>query len=95
MDPLMMLVSIVVLAACAIVHPSRAQCPPGWHVGTLKPSGRFECTDTAAAGVCDTKAGCDSSERDPSFIGRIYCSGGAVPITNSNGRAVGCQRVAQ
>jgi hypothetical protein len=84
--------SFVALAWCAATHPTAARCPSGWHVATLKPSGAFACALTPERRVCDSKGGCDDDKPDPEVRGRLYCTGGAVPIQGTDGRAVGCMR---
>lgn len=90
---LVTLVSMLVLALCAIVRPSKLSCPLSWHVSTVLPSGEFGCARNPASGVCDAKAGCDDNTPDPEVRGRIYCSGGSVPIQRGDGQTVGCMRV--
>jgi hypothetical protein len=93
MSALVTLVSMLVLALCAIVQPSKAVCPTAWHVSTVLPSGEFGCARTPAVELCASKRGCDDDTPDPEVRGRIFCTGGAVPIQRGDGRTVGCMRV--
>ncbi len=88
-----MLATLVILGLAAIVHPTRAQCPTGWHVANAKPSGAFSCGKAPPRGVCETTAGCSDPARDPEIRGQLYCTGGSQPIQGNDGRTVGCQAV--
>ena len=50
-------VSLVTLLACAITQPSKGKCPTGWSVATLRPSGRFACSQVPPPDVCNTRGG--------------------------------------
>ena len=93
MSGLVTLVTMIVLAVCAIVQPSKATCPTSWHVSTVQPSGVFGCARDPERSVCDAKKGCDDNTPDPEVRGQIYCTGGAVPVQRGDGRTVGCMRV--
>lgn len=89
------LVTIAVwLAVCTIVQPSKASCPTGWSVATLRPSGYFACSRIPPPDVCNTRDGCVGGATGIEIRSRIHCTGGAVPITN-DGHTVGCQRIAR
>lgn len=85
-DDLVYLFASVFLAAAAFVgaavyRPVRAACPPAWHHDGVRRSGAFECTRSP---VGDTWP--------PGRLeGRIYCTGGTVPVVVTE-RVVGCQR---
>ncbi len=72
--------------------PSRARCPAGWSVSNLKPDGGYSCDAPLPRGCGEPDAASPPCPRPPSKAGRIYCTGGAVPVTDYDGRAVGCQR---
>ncbi len=93
MEVLAAIATMIVLAIAAVVQPARAECPVGWHVANLKPSGAFSCGKAPARGTCETTAGCNEPARDPEIAGRIYCTGGRQPIQGYDGRTVGCQAV--
>ena len=93
MSALASLATMLVLALCAIVQPSKAVCPTSWHVSTVLPSGVFGCARDPARNLCDSKGGCDDASVELDVRGRIYCTGGAVPVQRGDGRTVGCMRV--
>lgn len=87
--------SLALIAICALVHPSRMDCPAGWHNNGVRPAGHFECTQ-APVGDPDWDGTWQRPERgyipDGVLHGRIYCTNGFQPIV-VNERTVGCQRV--
>lgn len=80
------LLSIILIIASAFVQPERAKCPRGSYLHTgIRTDGRFECAQTLLGREND-------AEQPPGILhGRIYCTGGALPIV-VNERIVGCQR---
>lgn len=85
--------AFAIAAAVRCTTPTRTACPPGWYVANLKPSGVFVCEKATPPDVCNTKAGCSSTLTMPRVRGSIYCTNGTIPVTDNDGRAVGCQRV--
>jgi hypothetical protein len=85
MTSIVELMILVVLVALA-----RARCPEGWSVNGIRPDGSYECLSPIPRG-CGEPVG-DSPPCPPTTLsrGRIYCTGGSVPIVVDN-RTVGCQ----
>lgn len=92
-------VSLALLIVCAATRPQRGECPPGWYVEGVRvmslgiePIGSFACKRPAVGGETDVLTGKSTAHELPGELrGRIYCTGGALPIV-VNERAVGCQR---
>jgi len=93
---LAILASIAVLAIAAVCRPARARCPIGYDLRTgIRRDGRFACWPNPV-GDPEWDGTWQRPERgkqpDGIIHGRIYCTGGAQPITGTDGRTVGCQR---
>lgn len=82
----------LVVATVAWMTPTRASCPAGWWVEGIRPSGAYDCLSPVppccgdATGPCE-KIPCPKLDR---IDGRIYCTGGSIPIVVDNA-TVGCQ----
>jgi hypothetical protein len=76
----------IVLAA---ILPARAACPPGWALGEgIRPNGEYACHAPLPRDCGeDGQPPCAPPARRP---GRVYCTGGHVPVT-VDGRTVACQ----
>ena len=71
------LLSIFLLCAAFVVHPTRARCPDAWWVNGVRPSGDLACRP--------------ADGRDVEIHSRVYCTGGSSPIVVDD-RTVGCTR---
>ena len=86
------LVTVLVIAALSLTRPTRARCPAGWLHEGVRPSGAFACKPALVGGERDPAGGIDTAYQPPGELGgRVYCTGGAVPIVVDY-RTVGCTR---
>jgi len=88
------LVSVLTLCIALVLHPVRASCPLGWHHDGVRRTGNFACTRNPVGDPewDGTYGRPDRSVVPPGELrGRIYCTGGAVPIVVDD-RTVGCMR---
>ena len=70
---------------------SRASCPPGWSVNGIRPSGEYECLgELRPPGCGEPDATSPPCMRPASSRGRLYCTGGTIPIVVDH-KTVGCQ----
>ena len=89
------LITILLFCYGMIIAPDRMTCPPHWHNDGVRRNGRFSCIpepvgDPDWDGTWQRSP--DRSIQPPGEIrSRIYCTGGARPIS-VDGRTVGCQR---
>lgn len=96
MTAVAIVLSIAVLAICALCRPSRARCPVGYDLRTgIQRDGSFLCWpnlvgDPEWDGTWG-RAPDRSVQPEGVVAARIYC-GGAPPITGDDGRSVGCER---
>ncbi len=95
MTAIAILLSLVLMAVCAIVKPTKARCPPGHDLRTgIRRSGHFECWpnpigNAEGDGIMGRP---DRSVQPPWTINaRIHCTSGQLPIVVDY-RTVGCQR---
>lgn len=85
------LLSIACMLAAMATHPSRGRCPPRWRNDGVRGDGRFECVRPLEGGYDDVPGSRDASYQPPGeLLGRIYCTGGSVPIVVDE-RTVGCE----
>ena len=92
-------VSLAILIVCAATRPQHSECPPGWFVDGVRvmalghePAGSFTCRRPPVGGDADVLTGKQTARELPGELrGRIYCTGGALPIVIDD-RTVGCQR---
>ncbi len=76
----------VVLIVGIALHPTRVRCPTGWFAEGVRPSGSFQCSRPPPGGENDATT-------PPGRIGgRVWCTGGTVPVLADDGRTVGCMR---
>jgi hypothetical protein len=73
-----LLITLIVVLACALLRPQRMTCPAGFYVNGVRETGASECIR--------------DSEVPASFGVRIYCTNGTRPIVGNDGRTIGCQR---
>lgn len=73
------LITLVVLAVCAITRTQRISCPAGFYVNGVRETGASEC-------IRDSE-----TPSSTGFRVRIYCTGGSIPIVR-DGRTIGCQQ---
>jgi hypothetical protein len=70
----------------------RARCPQGWRHEGIRPSGDYRCKPSLVGGERDPAGGIDTAVQPAGEIGgRIYCTGGSVPVVIDY-RTVGCTR---
>ena len=88
-----LLVTACVVMSVWVVKPRSAQCPDRWYLDTgIRPSGAFRCVPDLVGDVNDPAGGVDRAVQPPGEItGRIYCTGGSVPIVVDY-NTVGCTR---
>lgn len=85
---LMVALTWAIIAIAAVADPRRANCPAGWHVEGVRPSGATTCR---RAPQIDTAEDDAHPEPDPAYGIAIHCTGGTSPIVVDE-RTVGCQR---
>lgn len=88
------IVTIVVLSLGPVLQPSSARCPGAWWLAEgVKPDGRFACYGPSprACGEASGPYEHVACPEVPVIHGRIYCTGGSVPIQGGDGQTVGCQ----
>ena len=90
------LLSVVSLCWAMAARPVRLSCPPPFYVEGVRSTGRSTCvydpTPETPANDCATGR-CDGSGLPTLRVEvRIYCTGGARPIADYDGRTIGCQR---
>lgn len=99
-DLLLPLVTIVMLLVGTVTRPTRARCPQGFHMvdgvrtadGPLGHRGSFRCARPPIGGDDDVLTGKSTAIEPPGELrGRIYCTGGTMPIVVES-TTVGCQR---
>lgn len=79
--------SVLVLAVAMLLQPARAACPHGWVQAGVDRAGAFSCVHELVGRDWDPKAYRPAG----TVYGRIYCSGGTVPLQVDE-RTVGCGR---
>lgn len=85
------LASVVCLCAAMVAQPQRARCPPRWRNDGVRRDGSFECLRPLVGGVDDQPGTEDNAVQPPGeLLGRIYCTGGSVPVV-VDARTVGCE----
>lgn len=85
------LLSTACLLYATLVHPTRARCPARWRNEGIRRDGRFECKRPLVGGEDDRPGVPDTSVQPPGeLLGRIYCTGGRVPVV-LNYRTVACE----
>ena len=93
---LLSLVTTLLLVTAAITQQDTASCASGWTlIEGVRRSGDFVC-EKAPPITCGEPTGpyenvpCPPA---PRYGSKIYCTGGAEPVIDDDGRTVGCQRV--
>lgn len=84
--------SIAIWMVGFTLGPSRASCPPRWnlHEGVRR-DGSFACYGPLEPGCGEPVGPSKPCPHVPIVRGRIYCTGGQVPIIDDGWRVVGCQ----
>lgn len=93
-EPLLTAASVLCLLVAMAIHPTRARCPDGFYVEGVRSWGGFTChrQPVGDPNLDGTYGRPDVSvEPGGELAGRLYCTGGAVPIVVDS-RTVGCQR---
>lgn len=90
-EPFVVVLSVLLLVAFAIVRPERATCPPGSYVEGVRPSGATQCLSVEPDYDCSGANRCHGRAARWRVPMRIACTGGMRPIV-VDGRTVGCQR---
>jgi hypothetical protein len=88
--------SLIMMLLSAMCQYQRGGCPPGWYVDGCQANGVYAChidppPEIPARGPRGGWVDL-SQPLDLEYRSRIYCTGGAVPISLPDGRTVGCQR---
>ena len=93
-ETLAALFSVVVLCWSMATHPTQRRCPDGWWLPEgVRRSGAFVCRPSPIGGDDDVLTGKSTGVQPPGAIrGRVYCTGGSVPIVRYDGLTVGCSR---
>lgn len=74
----------VVLVTAIAISPERAECPRGWWVNGVRPSGSFEC-------IRDVRPEADNEHGELRTIeGRVDCPPSFMPIVETE-RRVACR----
>ena len=82
-------IALLLVAMCA--RPLEGQCPRGFYVDGVRPSGVYGCIPAPPREPDARGHEPDPPPRnDPEVESRIYCTGGTIPIV-CNDRVVGCQ----
>lgn len=94
-DALSCLASIVILLSTFVTRPVAARCPGGWYINSgIRRDGSFTCAPKLSGDpLYDGAGGYPERGLEPPGIlaGKIYCTGGSVPIVVSS-TVVGCSR---
>lgn len=80
---LFVFVSVFLLLFSAVFKPTDAQCPRGWFVEGIRPSGYFYCKPSPTGGAYSGgfEQLDDGSIQPPGYLhGRLYCPHGTQPI---------------
>ncbi|MGE0206195.1 MAG: hypothetical protein AB7E70_19720 [Hyphomicrobiaceae bacterium] len=90
---LLYLASALLRLLTAIAQPRTAQCPRGWYMNGVRPSGTSECILAAADPRSDdTKGRCDHEHLElPALPVRVRCAAGEIAVV-VDARTAGCRR---
>jgi len=89
------ILSTILIAWSCVSRPTTGACAKGWWLPNgIRENGVYACERVPVGGEHRDERGIlhdDSIQQPGKLAGRIYCTGGSVPIITSE-RAVGCQR---
>lgn len=87
------LIAILLYALFALTRPVQLQCPPGYFVEGVRPTGASRCLEDMPGGPdCRGARACTDERVQRELPLQIYCTGGTCPIVGRDGRTIGCQR---
>jgi len=90
----LVLLSLLVFFVAAVTRPRTARCPRGWWLDEgVRPDGTYECSPLPPPKWRRSPRGGwedESADDDGAIGGRVYCTGGSVPV-DVDGIAVSCE----